>query len=716
MAPPVFDQAERALTVGGGLIGGSAFPHPNLPGWSLHPDGTGTFKSPRLPLGQHVVTVESVTCSSPPGGDPIDQPPLGLVQFSTTGDTGETVHRDIDITNGAGRVTGTFALFGLPVHVGLSLGKDGGQCDSIESNVDGNLDALLPPGTYSARLTAISTGKPLGTTTVSVTAGETTSLGELRLAPTSSNVRGTVYYDGQPVGGSAAAGLHLGGDIPGSVALGADGTYAMPDLPWGTYVGRVLACDAVLGEQSFDVVGDSDMTVDFDLTPNAGRVVATITVNGNPVAGAYIWAFGAACPLRTDAQGTSISCCRRVRTPPPSSATRRFGAVDDGPPARPAELLRRSRPDHRPRHGRLRTFGGRWPRLAGRVVSATGRSARRASAPTASAATKSCGSDASDCHSCGADGICNCGRARRAARLRTCARPPAGCGTTASCPGPRDDCWARGLATAGCATAPCPLITLPGPGAASAIDHMTVQLGPPLVPATSARPCGAVAAPSDGYEIEHHATDALACLDVEVAPTVNYTGSITVCVFYADALLSDGVGGTVAENLLELYHDDGSGWQKVTPSNAGANELCGAVTSMSPFAMMAPADVKPPVFGNLPPNPLIAYATSAAGATVSYAPTAVDAVDGSVPVHCSRAPGVFLLARRRSPAPRPMRATTPRPSRSTSGFNTRRRTTARSSSTRSGRTANRSSRSAANAGEVSVDRRQRRDHDPDRAD
>ena len=69
--------------------------------------------------------------------------------------------------------------------------------------------------------------------------------------------------------------------------------------------------------------------------------------------------------------------------------------------------------------------------------------------------------------------------------------------------------------------------------------------------------------------------------------------------------------------------------------------ICGMVQTFSPFAIVARADTTPPVFGNLPPDPLIAYAKSTTGATVNFAPTAVDAVDGRVAVSCSRAPGVF---------------------------------------------------------------------------
>jgi hypothetical protein len=51
-------------------------------------------------------------------------------------------------------------------------------------------------------------------------------------------------------------------------------------------------------------------------------------------------------------------------------------------------------------------------------------------------------------------------------------------------------------------------------------------------------------------------------------------------------------------------------------------------------------DNTPPVFSNVPPSPLIAFATSTAGAKVTYAkPTATDARNGTRPVTCTPEPG-----------------------------------------------------------------------------
>ncbi|HXU06525.1 MAG TPA: PxKF domain-containing protein [Polyangia bacterium] len=59
------------------------------------------------------------------------------------------------------------------------------------------------------------------------------------------------------------------------------------------------------------------------------------------------------------------------------------------------------------------------------------------------------------------------------------------------------------------------------------------------------------------------------------------------------------------------------------------------------------ADTKGPVFTNVPASPVVAYATCTAGAKVTYkVPTATDAVDGAVPVHCAPASGsTFALGK-----------------------------------------------------------------------
>jgi len=222
------------------------------------------------------------------------------------------------------------------------------------------------------------------------------------------------------------------------------------------------------------------------------------------------------------------------------------------------------------------------------------------------------------------------------------------CGGNVDCPAlsPLPECSAVPLAS--CNVAPCPPVT--APGANSAIDHVTATFPPPTSDGEiSVQPCGAVAEPTNGYKIVTNMAsggDELACVDLEVSST--YNGSVEVCLYYTDDLLDDGMGGTRDPSTFELWHDDGSGFQPITTYRVDATAehgpgLCGNVTTFSPFAIVVPVDTTPPVFGNLPPDPLIAYATSTGGAAVNFAPTAVDAVDGPVGVSCTRGPGVFSV-------------------------------------------------------------------------
>jgi hypothetical protein len=257
------------------------------------------------------------------------------------------------------------------------------------------------------------------------------------------------------------------------------------------------------------------------------------------------------------------------------------------------------------------------------------------------------GGDPRDCQACsvsaGAAANGTCGP--RAAGLSCGVAPnlcqsPIVCTGGLTCPEPTDvtDCVEADVPA--CLSSPCAAVTLPGGG--SAIDHLTVQFGPPLGAGDmSVTPCQSVVDPTDGYRIVHNTADDLACLDIEVGPTVSYTGGIIVCVYYTDDILDDGMGGTLNESLFELYHDDGHGWLKVTTTRTpGENKLCGLVTSLSPFAIVAPKDTTPPVLSGVPVAPLTIYATSAAGAKVTYGPVrAVDAVDGALPAPCTRASG-----------------------------------------------------------------------------
>jgi hypothetical protein len=122
----------------------------------------------------------------------------------------------------------------------------------------------------------------------------------------------------------------------------------------------------------------------------------------------------------------------------------------------------------------------------------------------------------------------------------------------------------------------------------------------------------------------------------DIDTTALHTGAIIVCIQYDEMELQ----GDEAD--VRLVHDEGAGFVDITTSrDPAANVVCGMAMSLSPFAVVEPAstDTAPPVWSGVPAR-LVAYATSTAGAKVTYAlPTALDAVDGATPVTCTPAPG-----------------------------------------------------------------------------
>jgi uncharacterized protein (TIGR02145 family) len=86
----------------------------------------------------------------------------------------------------------------------------------------------------------------------------------------------------------------------------------------------------------------------------------------------------------------------------------------------------------------------------------------------------------------------------------------------------------------------------------------------------------------------------------QVVTTAAYTGTITVCFKYDESQL------TGPENELKLYHysDVLNVWQDVTTSvNTDANEICGQVTSLSPFIIAEPAGCCIGTTGNVDCDP-----------------------------------------------------------------------------------------------------------------
>ena len=129
--------------------------------------------------------------------------------------------------------------------------------------------------------------------------------------------------------------------------------------------------------------------------------------------------------------------------------------------------------------------------------------------------------------------------------------------------------------------------------------------------------------------------------------------NMQVCVQYDEQWIIDAGWGnpSVVEGNLQLLHGTspagggdgcdptGNGWMPdtTTPVDTCNNVVCVPANTLSPFGLFIP---KP---GSLPtlqlPAEVVAYATSASGATVTYAATASDAKDGTLTPTCVPASG-----------------------------------------------------------------------------
>jgi hypothetical protein len=84
--------------------------------------------------------------------------------------------------------------------------------------------------------------------------------------------------------------------------------------------------------------------------------------------------------------------------------------------------------------------------------------------------------------------------------------------------------------------------------------------------------------------------------------TADYTGLIDVCIRYADISFPGP-----AEALRLFHYEDGQWVDCTTVVNTQNQTVCGVVTSLSLFAILAPQDMTPPVFQSLTATPNVLW-------------------------------------------------------------------------------------------------------------
>jgi internalin A len=124
-------------------------------------------------------------------------------------------------------------------------------------------------------------------------------------------------------------------------------------------------------------------------------------------------------------------------------------------------------------------------------------------------------------------------------------------------------------------------------------EQVTAAGGTTLVTTTSGP------TPPPGFQLGDPATY------YSVTTTADYTGLIDVCISYAD------VSFPGPPEALRLFHYESGQWLDCTTMVDTQNQtVCGVVTSLSPFAIMAPEDTTPPVFQSLTATPNVLWPPS----------------------------------------------------------------------------------------------------------
>ena len=223
-------------------------------------------------------------------------------------------------------------------------------------------------------------------------------------------------------------------------------------------------------------------------------------------------------------------------------------------------------------------------------------------------------------------------------------------GTSPTCPLPAlppDECTAASNDPSACDGAPACLELFGGTDEEGGIEITFLD---PYEGEVRVEAAGEDCPPSTGFEIVdmglgENAHGSGMFIDLKANPPITNL-QMKICIRYPQGNMSDD-----DERRLRIQHGTSEGcpapgdWTELIEAEPpdqpeiDKNIICAYTRSLSPFALALPVDTAGPVFENVP-GTIVAYATSTAGATVSYPlPTAIDSIDGPVPVGCAPASG-----------------------------------------------------------------------------
>ena len=269
--------------------------------WSVIPGITskyverdGSYSYSALVPGEYPIQIWANGCTSP--GQKLSDTAVTIL-------ANEDVDPAIDISTSAGRLTGKVTVNGAPLpnpYVTIE-----GFCGRAGRDGSGAFRHYLLPGDYTAIVSG--NGGEIGRVDFTIVAGQETDLGTLDFELGSFS--GQVMWNGAPA--TNIDNNIMWSTVPGTTSqyVGRDGSFSYTALTPGDYPLQIWANGCTtLGQKFSDstvtVLANQDVNPDVDISDVAGRVIGTITVNGEPLPNPYVALDGVCGRAGRDGSGT----------------------------------------------------------------------------------------------------------------------------------------------------------------------------------------------------------------------------------------------------------------------------------------------------------------------------------------------------------------------------------------------------------------------------
>jgi hypothetical protein len=257
---------------------------------------TGVYSFSTIAAGAYAVDVYGNGCA-------INSYLLGSTMATVS--SGATTTANIDLTQTAGRVTGTVYLNGAPLpspNISIS-----GLCGQWQTETTGAFSHYLPPGSYTANVTN-SSGTLLGSFSFQINAGQVTDAGIIDLSGSTTTVSGRVLWNGTTVSGTFVTTIFAYIPSVGGTYIDSQGNFTLngpinPATEVDVYGNGCVTSNYRIGSLPLSAQTGGTISADVDITSTAGRVTGTVTVNGTPLSNPSISIPGFCGSWRTDSNG-----------------------------------------------------------------------------------------------------------------------------------------------------------------------------------------------------------------------------------------------------------------------------------------------------------------------------------------------------------------------------------------------------------------------------